>query len=498
MKLEKLLSAIPHTVMSGSPRVEIKDLALDSRQVRSGYLFVALAGETTDGHLHIRDAVQRGAAAVMVSKPGAYAGNEVCTVAIDGSIHTVTALAHAFYGQPACKLIGVTGTNGKTTTSYLVRALLERAGIPTGLIGTVAYEFGDRHIPASRTTPDVFELYRLLTYMSAAGAQAVVMEVSSHALEQQRVGNLLFDVGVFTNLTQDHLDYHRTMEAYFAAKAKLFSQLRGADAKGVERAAVIAIDDDYGRRLAAQVRAAGIGVTTFGAAADADVRAAGIVVSPSLCEFDLHWRGRPTQRVQLNMIGRHNISNCIGALAAAAALGISPEEMVSGLTRMPSVPGRLEFIENSRGFLVVVDYAHTDDALHKALICLRELKPRKLIVVFGCGGDRDKTKRPKMGRVAEELADLAIITSDNPRSENPAAIIVDIQAGMSKKTEVVCPDRRAAIAAAMDAARPGDIVLIAGKGHETYQIINRVFYDFDDRVVARELVRAKEGERVHA
>lgn len=499
MKLSDLLRTLPHQRVSGSLQREITGLALDSRQVREGFAFVACKGAVTDGHRFAADAVQRGAAAVLCSDAISPLPEHVAAVRMECSPTVCAQLAQRFYGQPACALIGITGTNGKTTSAYLTRYLLEQAGWPCGLLGTVVYEFGARSIPAARTTPDVFELHRLLHQMAAAGARAVVMEVSSHALVQQRVGNLTFDAAVFTNLTQDHLDFHHTMEEYYRAKRMLFDRIT-ATPRVPGRAGIVMIDDMWGQRLAGELRSLTIEPLTLSISGTrgADIRAESLQLSSMGCTFDLHWQGTVYRNVRINLLGRHNVANTLCAMAAAAACGVSIEAMITAAARMPAVPGRLEFIANNLGITVVVDYAHTDDALRSVLQCLREITQGALWAVFGCGGDRDRGKRPRMGAAAEELADHVIVTSDNPRSEDPQAIAHEICAGMRQAPYAVELDRRAAIARACAAACPGDVILIAGKGHETYQEIKRVFYDYDDRTAARAVLAELEAARVHA
>lgn len=499
MKLNELLHSVPHQRLSGPLQREINGLALDSRQVREGYAFVACKGAVTDGHRFVADAVQRGAAAVLCSEAIGPQPEHVTVVRMTCTPDVLTQLAQRFYGQPPCILIGITGTNGKTTSAYVTRYLLEQAGCPCGLMGTVVYEFGTRSIPAARTTPDVFELHRMLHQMAAAGARAVAMEVSSHALVQQRVGALKFDAAVFTNLTQDHLDFHHTMEEYYRAKRLLFDRLAPAG-RVPTPAALVMIDDDWGRRLAQELREAGTSLLTLSIAGAraADACAEAVRLSSAGCTFDLVWRGTVYRDVRINLLGRHNVANVLCALAAAAVCGVPVERAIAAAAHLPAVPGRLEFIPNNLGLTVVVDYAHTDDALRNVVQCVREITQGALWVVFGCGGDRDRGKRPRMGAVAEELADHVIVTSDNPRSEDPQAIAQEICAGMRHAPYAVELDRRMAIARACAAARPGDLILIAGKGHETYQEINRVFYDYDDRTAARAVLAELEAARVHA
>ncbi len=498
MKLDQVLQPVKWQRTGGPVSVEVAGVSLDSRQVRSGFLFVALKGVTTDGRRFAKDAVERGAVAVATHEPLLGLPDSVASVCMDMTPDNLANVAHAFYGQPSCRLAAVTGTNGKTTTTYLLRHFLEQAAVRTGIVGTVVYEFGSRSIPADRTTPDVFQLYRVLHQMAESGAGAVALEVSSHALDQQRLGKLVFDVAVFTNLTQDHLDYHHTMEQYYSAKRKLFDRLRPAGKAGTP--AVVSVDCPYGRRLAEELGAAGIGVATCSAlgAAEAMLRAENVRVASDGCTFDMVWHGTRIPQVRLNLLGRHNVANYLGAVAAAHELGAEMQDMVAAGCALPATPGRLEFIPNNLDITVVVDYAHTDDALANVLQCLRELTRRELWVVFGCGGNRDKTKRPRMGAVAEQLANHVVLTNDNPRGEEPAAVIEDIRAGMKASPSAIMPDRREAVAFACANARPGDVVLIAGKGHETYQEVNRVYHEFDDRVVARAILAELEQQHVHA
>jgi UDP-N-acetylmuramoyl-L-alanyl-D-glutamate--2,6-diaminopimelate ligase len=325
------------------------------------------------------------------------------------------------------------------------------------------------------------------------------MEVSSHALVQNRIGKLQFDYALFTNLTQDHLDYHQTMEDYYRAKRELFNLLKPAENSATKHNALVAVDDQWGERLAAEMKEKAVSLLTFSTCGKtADVQAAAVVIQPTGSQFIITGFGDADMQVALNLLGRHNVANCVGALLIAKELGCPIDRVLQACARTPAIPGRLEFIENSLGLVIVIDYAHTDDALANVLRCLREITTRHVHVVFGCGGDRDKTKRPRMGAVAEELADTVMLTNDNPRTENPAGIIADIRKGMKNGKETVEPDRREAITAAIRNAKPGDVVLIAGKGHETYQEISRVFYDYDERVVTRAIVAELEKKNVCA
>jgi len=494
MKLESIFENIDWNLINGSSKVPITGIALNSNEVRSGYLFVALKGEQTNGHLFISDALRRGAAAVAITNPETIVAEKCNLVCIDGSTEILARLAHNYYGRPDCRLIGITGTNGKTTTSYLVKYFLEKKGFRTGLIGTVAYEFESITIPAERTTPDIFKLYRLIWQMKQSGAQAIVMEVSSHALHQKRVGLLTFDIAAFTNLTQDHLDYHHSMDEYFEVKKSIYNNLVQEPQNEINYQAVVSIDDEWGEKLKRELDDKKIPVTTYGINSEANYQAVNIHINTSGSTFELHKNGVNCGKINLNLLGRHNVANYLGAAAISDSFNLSDIKKIEEVLNVPVVPGRLEFIPNNLGIVIVVDYAHTDDALKKTLRCLRELTRRKLCVVFGCGGDRDKLKRPRMGTVAEKFADKVILTSDNPRTEDSKDIIADIEKGMELNKEEVYINRSEAVTSAISNAKPGDVVLLAGKGHEAYQEINRVFYDYDDRVEARKVIAELENK----
>lgn len=471
VSLERLLGGIDVLRPQGDfGACVITGVTHDSRAVRPGFLFCCLVGERTDGHRHAADAVAAGASALLCERPldlpAAASGprRAVPQVVVADARAAMATIAAAFHGRPSHRLavVGVTGTNGKTTVTHLLRAVLEAAGRRAAVIGTLS----GRH-----TTPEAPELQARLAHLAATGTQAVAMEVSSHALAQHRVDATWFEVAAFTNLSQDHLDYHRTMEDYFAAKARLFEP-------GRSRVGIINVDDPWGRRLAESTRVA---VRTY-SAADAECLQAG----PDGARF--RWSGAP---VHLRLTGRFNVLNALAAAACARELGVEPAAVAAGIGSVEAVPGRFERVDGGGPVTVLVDYAHTPAALEQVLRAARDLAGtpgNRLVVVFGAGGDRDHAKRPAMGAVATRLADLAVLTSDNPRQEDPLAIIDEVRGGAHRPgVLVVEPDRRAAIALALDAARPGDVVVVAGKGHETVQ----VFADghsvpFDDRTVARE------------
>lgn len=498
--LKQIRGKVPLTLCKGHDSVPVRGVAEDSRQIRTGDMFYARKGDVTDGHMHIDDAVRRGASVICVTRDDVPVSGECTVVFCEDTQDTRAAIADAVYGTPSCSLIGITGTNGKTTTAYMIRHFLSNAGIPTGLISTVAYEYDERSIPAKRTTPGVFEMYARLNEMTRAGAECVVMEVSSHALAQKRIGYLTYDAVVFTNLTQDHLDFHKTMENYFDAKSILFTRVRNKDTRKCMEPAVINCDDEWGRKLIKKCRESDVPVRTYSIASpcNADICAKDIHISTDGCEFTFVMKNNECCRVHASVIGRHNIYNCLAAMAVAEQYSCTPEQLCKAGRTIPPVPGRLEFIHDDQGRLIVVDYAHTDDALINVLQCVREVTKKHIWIVIGCGGDRDKTKRPKMGAAAEKYADKVILTSDNPRTEDPGEIINDIRSGMSEEPTSIKLDRKEAILFALEHAADGDTVVIAGKGHETYQEINRVFHSFDDRKIVRSILNREETHDICA
>jgi UDP-N-acetylmuramoyl-L-alanyl-D-glutamate--2,6-diaminopimelate ligase len=489
MKLGVLLPSIATLKVEGPVDREITAIAYDSRRVKPGTIFVALRGAKVNGTQFLEQAIASGAEAVVSETEELRTRATNVTVA-DARI-ALADLAAALFQHPAraLKIAGVTGTNGKTTTTFLLKQICEATMHRCGLIGTVRYEVGDRILPAARTTPESVEVQELLWQMRSAGCKAVAMEVSSHALMQERVRGVEFDVAIFTNLTQDHLDYHKSMEAYFDAKARLFTGLAGqAKKKGK---AVINIDDRYGAKLVGRVEKE-VPIITYGVGARADFRASNVRIDFNGTSYQLDAGGK-SYLVRLPQIGQFNVYNSLAAIAGASVLGVDVRSAVLALAGAPAVPGRLEAVPAQRNFRVFVDYAHTDDALLNVIKTCRELNPARLIVVFGCGGSRDKTKRPRMGAVVDQHADFAIVTSDNPRQEEPLAIIEDIKPGMIRGNYEVIADRKEAIFKAIAMAAPRDIVLIAGKGHETYQEFADYTEPFDDVAVARQ---ALEGKRV--
>ncbi len=469
-----------HEVMTGAPRdvpdVEISGLAYDNRAVAPGTMFFCVPGFRRDGHGFAMDAVARGAVALVTRRR---LGLGVPEVIVDDVRAAMAPAAARFYGDPTDELeiVGVTGTNGKTTTTFLIRALLEADGRQTGLLGTVTSVIGGTERPVERTTPEAIDLQRTFRDMLDRGDVACAMEVSSHALELRRADAIHFSVAVFTNLTQDHLDFHQTMEDYFLAKRRLF-----LDAAPTH--SVINIDDRYGARLVPEVREA----ITFGLERDATYRATEVETGLRGSRFTIVGPDGATE-ISSPLRGRFNVYNVLGAFAAARTLEVAPAEIVAAVAEAALVPGRFQPVEEGQGFAVLVDYAHTPDSLANVLEAARELTSGRLHVVFGCGGDRDRGKRPLMGQIARTLADRVIVTSDNPRSEDPEAIIDEILVGSGSDVEHLV-DRREAIEQAIAGARPGDVVVIAGKGHEQGQefAAGRKI-PFDDATVAREVLR---------
>ncbi len=487
MKLDALLSKISTVKVDGPLDREITAIAYDSRRVKPGTLFVALKGEKVDGAAFVEKAVAAGAEAV-VSEAAEFKTRATNVTVADARI-ALADLAAAFFENPsrALKIAGVTGTNGKTTTAFLIKHICEAALLRCGLIGTVRYEVGDRILPAARTTPESLDVHDLLWQMRSAGCKTAAMEVSSHALMQARVRGVEFDVAVFTNLTQDHLDYHKTMDAYFEAKTRLFTGLALQPKK--KGKAVINLDDRYGAMLV-QRYGKEIPMITYGVGVHADFRASNVRIDFNGTSYQLDAGGK-SYLVRLPLIGQFNVYNSLAALAAASVMGVDVRSGVLALADARAVPGRLEAVPAQRQFRIFVDYAHTDDALLNVIKTCRELNPARLIVVFGCGGNRDKTKRPRMGAVVDEHASYSIITSDNPRKEDPLAIIEDIKPGMKRGSYEIIVDRREAIFKAVALAQPRDIILIAGKGHETYQEFADHTAPFDDAAVAREALEMK-------
>lgn len=457
---------------------KVNGISCNSKAVENGSLFVAVKGAKEDGSKFIDEAISKGAK-IIACEPGLRRNTKagVTFVEVKDTRLAIAELSSEFYGNPSGKLkvVGVTGTNGKTTVTYILEAILKEAEYNTAVIGTVNYRFKDVLLPAKNTTPGPLELQSMMANMVKEKIDYCAIEVSSHALDQERVLGIHFHSAIFTNLTQDHLDYHKTIGRYFSAKAKLF---KGLSARSF---AVLNYDDKYFSSLKRMTKAK---VITYGLEAKSQVRAVDIKYGLNSMKFLLTFP-KGEIGIEARLIGKHNIYNLLAASSWAYQEGIDLEEIKAALERFSFVPGRLERIESKEGFHVFVDYAHTEDALKNILFSLRGLSPKRIITLFGCGGERDKLKRPKMGRVVTELSDFAVITNDNPRSEKPENIISDIIKGIKKKNYSVIPDRRMAIRNVISMATKGDIVVIAGKGHENYQILGKVTAHFDDREEVR-------------
>ena len=465
-------------------QLEISGLEYDSRRVQPGFLFFAFPGSRADGRQFAQDAIARGAATIASeSEPPADLADR--WVQVEHGRQALSLAARNFYGRPdeELGLTGITGTNGKTTTSYLLDSVLRAAGHITAMIGTIEYHLAGRVLKAVNTTPESLDLVRLFDELRRSGGTLVTMEVSSHALALNRVYGLHFHTAVFTNLTRDHLDFHGTMEDYFAAKQALFDGAGGPP----PRFAVLNRDDEYARRIKVGPKTQ---VLWYGLGQEAELRARHISSGFQGLKFDVQ-QGKLRFTVESALIGKINVYNILAACGAGLSYGLAPETIARGIKDLRSVPGRFERVDLGQPFVVVVDYAHTDDALRNVIAVARGLNPKRVITLFGCGGDRDRTKRPLMGQAAGEARDFVVLTSDNPRSEDPLAIMNDALVGIRRTDvrHVVEPDRAAAIARAIKEAREGDIVILAGKGHETYQVLKDKTIDFDDREVAKEVLK---------
>lgn len=487
VSLKNLLADLVNIKIKGKKTVTVSHLALDSRKVIPGSLFFAVKGYKVDGNDYIAEAVRRGAVVVVTENANCKAVAETVVV-VDNIRIAMAKIAKAFYGKPdeAMSLVGVTGTNGKTTVSTLVQYFLQKDEALVGLIGSIRYDLGKRTLPASRTTPEAIDLFAMLDQMRQYGCAEASMEVASHGIALERVHGLAIKVGVFLNLTQDHLDFHYSMENYYLEKKKLFD----GKTDNTLQAAVINIDDPYGARLAGEV-AENKKIITVGTHLEAMMRAENIELTAQGTTFDLVWKaGR--MKVRSSLLGRYNVSNILAALGVVEAMGRDVAEAIKRLESFGGVRGRMERVEESQGFTVVVDYAHTDDALKNGLKMLREITPKRLLVVFGCGGNRDSGKRPKMTAAVQEYADFTWATADNPRREDLEKIFSDMKTGVHAPDKIrFIADRRTAIHKAIELAEDGDCVLIAGKGHETYQEFADTVIPFDDCQVAREILRYK-------
>lgn len=482
MKLAELLKGVEVLSYSGDLNIEISGITYDSRETCKGDMFICVSGYTKDGHQYIGEALEKGASALLVEKDVDF--SEAAVVKVRSSRDAMAILSANFYEYPAEKLrlIGITGTNGKTTTTYLLKSILETGGKRAGLLGTISTQIGDKVLESTRTTPEALDLQRILREMVDAGMDYAVMEVSSHSLDLGRVEGCNFSTGVFTNLTQDHLDFHKTIENYRNAKKKLFYKTCKAN--------IINVDDEHGRIIAEEIHKLDTRLITYGIENKADIMAANIDITSRGASFTLI---TPKYKTNLKVCipGKFSVYNALAAASVAYAEGIDKKFIKEGLGRVPSVPGRSETININTPYTIIIDFAHTPDGLQNILSSIRQFARHRIITLFGCGGDRDRSKRFIMGEIAGRMSDFCVITSDNPRSEKPMEIIRQIEEGVKMTDcDYICiENRRDAIKYALTVARKGDIVLLAGKGHETYQVLKDGIIPFDEREVVRELLR---------
>lgn len=495
MLLRSLISPLEKVTASGTTDMEINAITADSREAGTGKLFAAIRGTSMDGHKFIPEVIMKGTTAILAeTAPPSDLPQTMAWFHVPDSRVALAILAAKFYGQPAgdLKLCGITGTNGKTTTAFLVHHIMRAVWHRAGLLGTILVDDGETRTPAKHTTPGSIELNAILATFRDNACRGAAIEVSSHGIHQKRVHHIAFDAAVFSNLTQDHLDYHGTLENYMAVKASWFKDI-AAFPLGKKPVAVINTDDAHGNDLAAALQDK-MPVIRYGFGVHCDFRANGFQQKPGGMTFELSAKGK-TFLVRAPLIGRFNAYNLLAAIAAAFACGIKPREAIAALANSPQIPGRMQYVGAAGGATVFVDYAHTPDALENACRTLKELDPRRLITVFGCGGDRDSAKRPLMAAAAARYSDAIIITSDNPRSEEPEAIIREVEKGLPAKCNYISViDRAEAINTAVAKSRSGDIILIAGKGHETYQQFADRSIDFDDRKKADLALRNRSAE----
>jgi UDP-N-acetylmuramoyl-L-alanyl-D-glutamate--2,6-diaminopimelate ligase len=487
MKLKQLLKDLDNATVKGSKEIEISGITSHSKTCAPGNLFIAKRGLASDGHHYIIEAIQSGAIAILsdIYDPSL---KDVTQIIHPHVVDAEAFIANRYYNSPSEELwmVGVTGTSGKTTTTYAIKHVLENAGIHSGLIGTIEYIVGQNRYEATRTTPDIIANHKMLREMVRSHCNACVMEVTSHATSQKRVAHVEYDVAVFTNLTHEHLDYHKTMDEYFAAKKELFTSLTqkpDSKKKNQQKFAIVNADSSWSLRLVDNCPAK---IITYGIDTKADIHASNIAFTEQGTTFTITYE-KQKQAFSWQLLGRFNVYNAMAAIGVALTKGLTLQEIAPILSTFESAPGRLERVANPLGLNIYVDYAHKEDALKNVLLSLRECTKGKIITIFGCGGDRDREKRPKMARVSEELSDTTIITSDNPRSEDPQQILKEIQSGfLHPEKHYAELDRKLAIHKAIDMAQKDDIVLIAGKGHEKKQYFQHMIVDFDDRLVAKE------------
>ncbi|MEH6905071.1 UDP-N-acetylmuramoyl-L-alanyl-D-glutamate--2,6-diaminopimelate ligase [Neobacillus drentensis] len=486
MKLQKLLKNLHLLIPFKGEDLDISSIENDNRKVQNGSLFICIKGYTVDGHDFAEAAVKNGAAAILAERPIAL---DVPVILVKDTTRAMAVLADTFYGQPTKKLhlIGITGTNGKTTTSHLIEKIMVDAGQRTGLIGTMYTKIAEEIIETKNTTPESLTLQKTFQQMVDRGVETAVMEVSSHALDLGRVHGCDYDVAVFTNLTQDHLDYHKTMDEYKRAKSLLFAQLGNTFNHQHPKFAVLNADDQASEMYS---RATAAHIVTYGIDMRADIQAKDIQMTSSGTRFNLIIETE-IYPVQMQLIGKFSVYNVLASIAASLVSGIEINQIIKSIESVEGVSGRFELVNAGQDFTVIVDYAHTPDSLENILKTIQHIAKKKVFVIVGCGGDRDRTKRPLMAQIACQWATDPILTSDNPRSEDPLAILKEMEAGVKGEKYKIIPDRKEAINTAIQQASKDDVVLIAGKGHETYQIIGNIVHDFDDRLVAREAIEGR-------
>lgn len=491
--VQEIIDVIKEVTVTGPTDVAVSHITADSREVKPGSLFICLTGAHVNGHDYIAKAIEAGAVVLLVSQPVAVPAH-IAVLTVGDTRIAMQQCVPFFYDYPGCKMrmIGVTGTNGKTTTTHIIGHILKAQGYKVGIIGTVHVMIGDKTYPIHNTTPDVVDLQHILARMVAEGVTHCIMEVSSHALALGRVAGVEYDTAVFTNLTQDHLDFHKTFENYLAAKCKLFEQVSMPKQHKTNKGAVINIDDPYGKQVMAKNSAP---LITYGTKGQGTLEGENLTITSKTSAYDVVYQGK-SYPIHMRITGLFNVYNTLAAMGACLFEGVSMEAIIEALSDFTAVPGRFELVEEGQPFAVVVDYAHTPDGLENILETAQKIVDNKILVVFGCGGDRDATKRPIMGRIAVQYGDKIFVTSDNPRTEDPNQIVEQVAVGVKEalrpdSSYEIIVDRRTAIHEAIKQAEAGDVVIIAGKGHEDYQILKDKTIHFDDREVAREALKER-------